>query len=115
MYNKALTFAREIHYQQVEANALSGLASIARKKKDFKKSISCHNEAIKILKKIGANPDLAEAHFQFGLTYQAMGEHDQVAHFAEYHKNKALKLFEQMEARKQIDRVNKDFEQGAMK
>jgi tetratricopeptide (TPR) repeat protein len=110
MYDNALTFARESHYQQVEANALSGLASIARFKKDFEKSLSCHDEAIKILKKIGANPDLAEAYFQLGLTYQAMGEHNQ----EEEYKTKALELFEQMEAPKQIERVNKAFEQGGM-
>ena len=110
MYDNALTFARESHYQQVEANALSGLASIARFKKDFKKSLSCHDEAIKILKKIGANPDLAEAYFQLGLTYQVKGEND----LAEEYKAKALELFAQMEAPKQIERVNKAFEQGAM-
>jgi tetratricopeptide (TPR) repeat protein len=105
MYDNALTFAREIHYQQVEANALSGLASIAKLKNDFRKSISYHAEAIIILEKIGATPDLAEAYFQFGLTYQAMGEHEQV----EKYRLKALKLFDQMEAEKQKDRVNKAF------
>jgi len=42
---------------------------------------------------------------QLGLTYQAMGEHDQ----AEEYKAKALELFAQMEAPKQIERVNKAF------
>ena len=60
---------------------------------------------------IGAKCDLAEAYFQLGLTYQAMGEHDQ----AEEYKAKALELFKQMEAPKQIERVNKAFEQGAKK
>jgi hypothetical protein len=36
-----------------------------------------------------------------------MGEHDQ----AETYKAKALKLFQQMEAPKQCDRVNQAFEQ----
>ena len=48
---------------------------------------------------------LAESVFQLGLTYQAMGEHDQ----AEEYKTKALELFAQMEAPKQIERVNKAF------
>ena len=39
------------------------------------------------------------------LTYQIMGEHDQ----AEEYKTKALELFAQMEAPKQIERVNKAF------
>ena len=45
-------------------------------------------------------------YFQLGLTYQAMGEYDQA---------KALELFAQIEAPKQCDRVNKAFEQGAIK
>ena len=53
----------------------------------------------------------AEAYFQLGLTYQAMGEHNQ----AEEHKVKALEFFAEMEAPKQCDRVNKAFEQGAIK
>ena len=60
---------------------------------------------------IGAKCDLAEAYFQLGLTYQAMGEYDQ----AEEYKAKALELFAQIEAPKQCDRVNKAFEQGAIK
>ena len=47
----------------------------------------------------------AEAYFQLGLTYQAMGKH----HQAEEYKAKALELFAQMEAPKQIERVNKAF------
>jgi hypothetical protein len=39
-----------------------------------------------------------------------MGEHNQ----AEEYKAKALELFAQMEAPKQIERVNKAFEQGAV-
>ena len=64
-----------------------------------------HFKSIKLLQKIGAKSALAEAYFQLGLTYQAMGEHDQ----AEEYKAKALDLFAQMEALKQIERVNKAF------
>jgi tetratricopeptide (TPR) repeat protein len=105
MYNEAQVYAEESHYSQVKANALHGFALIERKKKDFEKAIPLHYEAIKILKEIGANPDLAEAYFQLGLTYQAREEHEQV----EKYKLKALKLFDQMEAEKQKDRVNKAF------
>jgi len=41
----------------------------------------------------------------FGITVQAMREHDQ----AEEYKSKSLELFAQMEAPKQIERVNKAF------
>ena len=74
-------------------------------------AVNNHLECIKILKEIEVKPELAEEYFQLGLTYQANGEHDQ----AETYKVKALKLFGQMEAPKQIERVNQAFEQGAKK
>jgi len=73
--------------------------------------IPTNSEEPKILKEIEVKPELAEEYFQLGLTYQANGEHDQ----AETYKVKALKLFGQMEAPKQIERVNQAFEQGAKK
>jgi tetratricopeptide (TPR) repeat protein len=111
MYKNALDYAEESHYHQVKANALNGLAVIERSKNNFMQSLDCNHQAITILESIGAKCDLAEAYFQLGLTYQAMGEHDQ----AEKYKEKALELFAQMEAPKQIERVNKAFEQGALK
>jgi tetratricopeptide (TPR) repeat protein len=111
MYLKALDFAKESNYTQVKAKALTGLAELYRSQQDFDKAYSHHKESIKLLDEIGAKCDLAEAYFQSGLTYQAGGKHDQ----AEEYKAKALELFEQMEAPKQIERVNKAFEQGAMK
>ena len=89
----------------------SGLGEIYRFKLDFNTSYFYHKESIEILNRIGAKCDLAEAYFQLGLTYQAMGEHDQT----EEYKAKAMELFEQMEAPKQIERVNKTFEQGTKK
>jgi len=74
-------------------------------------AINEHLDSINILCNIECKPLLAEEHFQLGLTYQAMGEHDQ----AKEYKEKALELFAQMEAPKQIERVNKAFEQGAVK
>ena len=61
--------------------------------------------AVKGFKRIGAKYELADTYFQLGLTYQAMGDNDQT----EEYKAKALELFEQMEAPKQIERVNKAF------
>ena len=56
------------------------------------------NKSVFALNHLGAKADLAEAYFQLGLTYQAMGEHNQ----AEEHKVKALEFFAKMEAPKQI-------------
>jgi len=90
----------------------SGKAQFSRKKFQIEKrhsylseAISDHLECIKLLSKIEVKPELAEEYFQLGLTYQAMGEYDQ----AEEYKAKALELFAQMEAPKQIERVNKAF------
>jgi len=109
MYNNTLIFAKDSYYPQVEANALIGLATIARLENDLDLAISRHYVSVEILQKIGAKCDLAEAYFQLGLTYQAMEEHDQ----AETYKVKALELFKEMKAPKQIERVNQAFEQGA--
>jgi tetratricopeptide (TPR) repeat protein len=94
-----------IEYRQVIANNLIGLAELYRMQRDFDVALSNHFKSIELLNKIGAKCDLAEAYFQLGLTYQAMGEQDQ----AEEYKAKALELFEQMEAPRQIERVNKAF------
>ena len=105
MYKKALSYAKKSHYPQVKANSLCGLSVIHRTQNNFCEAITYNYEAIIILENIAAKYDLAEAYFQLGLTYQAMGEHDQAEEF----KAKAIKLFAQMEAPKQIDRVNKAF------
>ena len=106
VYCKAIIFAEKVDYKQVKAKVLICFAELYRIKQDFNIALSHNLESIEILDKIGAKCDLAEAYFQLGLTYQAMGEHDQ----AEEYKVKALEFFAQMEAPKQIDRVNKAFE-----
>jgi len=109
IYLEAISYAEHNNYTQAKAKVLTGIAELYRIQQDFDTALSHHLESIELLDKIGAKCDLAEAYFQLGLTYQAMGEHDQ----AETYKAKALKLFGQMEAPKQIDRVNQAFEQGA--
>jgi len=109
MYKNAFAYAEKSHYYQVKANALNGLAIVSRIQNVWDQAISYHSESLDILQTIGAKCDLAEAYFQLGLTCQAMGENDQ----AKTYKAKALELFGQMEAPKQIERVNQAFEQGA--
>jgi len=105
IYCQAIEFTEASGYTQVKAKVLTSLAELYRLKQDFNIAISNHFKSIEFLSKIGAKCDLAEAYFQLGLTYQAMGEHDQ----AKEYKAKALELFAQMEAPKQIERVNKAF------
>ncbi len=110
-YEAALSYSNESGFIQVKAIANIGIGEIRRKTKNYQSSLDSCNKSILELKHLGAKADLAEAYFQLGLTYQAMGDHAQ----AEEYKAKALELFAQMEAPKQIERVNKDFEQGAVK
>jgi len=109
MYHAALSISLQRNYTQAKANILSGIAEVHRKSQTFDLALSHHYEAIEILDSLEAKSHVAEAYFQLGLTYQAMKEYDQV----ETYKAKALKLFGQMEAPKQIERVNQAFEQGA--
>lgn len=110
-YQEAIKFANDSDYPQVKAMALYSLGEIERINNKYLSSLSYIQEAVDILQRIAAMPDIAEAYFQLGLTYQAMGEHDQ----AKEYKAKAIDIFAQMEAQKQIERVNTAFEQGAIK
>jgi len=108
-YNQMLSIAESSNYKQAKAKALIGIGIIERKKNQTSKALMNILKASELLLELNAKPDLAESYFQLGLTYQAMKEYDQV----ETYKAKALKLFGQMEAPKQIERVNQAFEQGA--
>ena len=111
IYNSINTQFKLDSFPQINAKVLLSTAEIFRLQQDFNYALSNHLLSIKLLYKIGAKYDLAEAYFQFGLTYQAMGEHDQAGAY----QAKALELFRQMEAPKQMERVKKAFEEGAMK
>jgi len=109
MLSKAVLFAEDSKYTQVKAKALTGLAELYRLQHDFEAALSHHLESIDLLDKIGARCDLAEAYFQLGLTYQAMSEIEQSLKC----RDRAIQLFTEIEAPKQVDRVNQAFEQGA--
>jgi tetratricopeptide (TPR) repeat protein len=103
--NIASKIAKEYSFPEVLGIVYVLESKINYYEKNFGVSIFLCQSAIEILEKIFAICEMAEAYFQLGLTYQAMGEHDQ----AEEYKAKALELFAQMEAPKQIERVNKAF------
>jgi tetratricopeptide (TPR) repeat protein len=105
MYKNALDYAEDSNYPQVKANSFIGFAIIARNHRDWSQAILYHHQSIDILRKLGARCDLAEAHLQFGLTYQAIEDDEQ----AEEHKTRAIELFTQIEAPKQCDRVDRLF------
>lgn len=101
MYHRALLFAQESHYTQVKAKTLNGLAEIHRQQEEFELALTNHLEAIELLDKIGAKCDLAEAYFQLALTYQKMNKLDE----SKINFDKAIQLFSQMEAPKQVEKV----------
>jgi len=101
MYREAIQFAEKTHFTQVRAKALYGLAELYRIQGELTTALSHHLEAIELLDKIGAKCDLAEAYYQLALTYQKMSQIDKSQ---EYFDN-AIKLFEEMEAPKQVEKV----------
>ncbi len=78
-------------------------ATFCCSKNDYEQAIKLYQESITINNKIGAKCDLAEAYYQLALTYQKMSQIDKSQ---EYFDN-AIKLFEEMEAPKQVEKVQK--------
>lgn len=103
MFRQAIAFAEKSHYTQVKAKALSGLAELYREQGEFATALSHHSESIELLEKIGAKCDLAEAHYQLALTYQKMSD----AEKSQTAFQKAIRLFNEMEAPKQVEKVRK--------
>lgn len=101
MYYKAIEYSKDSQYIQVQAKALCGLGEIHQKQGDLNLALSYHLESIEALDKIGAKPDLAEAYYQLGITYQAM---DEIKKSSESFQE-AIRIFSEMEAPKQVERV----------
>ncbi len=103
IYSIALSFAKESHYIQVEAMALNGLAELNRKQKNIDESIKLHLDSLEIFRRINSKCELADAHYQVGITYQSIGDIDKCnENFQE-----AIRIFTEMEAPKQVERVRR--------
>jgi tetratricopeptide (TPR) repeat protein len=98
----ALTFSEAGYYQQIQARILTSMAAIHRHWHNFDHAIACHTQAIDLLERIGAKCDLAEALFQQGLTYQALGE----SSASQANFTQALQLFGIMQAPRQVEKVH---------
>lgn len=107
-YRMAIDYAIESGFYNVEGISLCGVGECNRLISDYQESLANLHKSIRRLTKIEARCDLAEAYFQIGLTYQAMGENDQ----AKKSKAKAIELFKQMEAPKQVERVKQAFREN---
>lgn len=84
---------------------LSTLAKFKFMTGEFHESLDLIGQSIALCEEMGTNFLLAESYVQLGLTYQTMEEYAQ----AQESKAKAIELFEQMEAPKQVDRVKQAF------
>jgi tetratricopeptide (TPR) repeat protein len=102
LYRRALEFAEESHYTQVKARALTGLAEVARRQGAFEAAVANHVEAIALLDQIGARCDLAEAHWQLGLT-QRLHQPEQ----SKFSCDRAIQLFTEMQAPNQVRKILK--------
>ncbi|CAD5937928.1 tetratricopeptide repeat protein [Planktothrix agardhii] len=103
MYNQAISFAEKTNFTQVKAKAITGLAELYRIQSEFTTALTHHQESIEILEYIGAKCDLAEAYYQQALTYQQMGDREN----SKPNFDNAIKLFEEIEAPRQVERVIK--------
>jgi len=103
MYNKAIEYARESQYTQVEGKAFIGLAELYRIQDNFEEALFNHCKSIELLDEIGTKCDLAEAYLQRGLTYQKMSQFEN----SQIDFNKAIELFDEMKAPKQVEKVKK--------
>ncbi|MBD0334739.1 MAG: NB-ARC domain-containing protein [Cyanobacteria bacterium Co-bin13] len=100
LFQAAIAAAETGHYIQVKANALSGLGKLARCRGDWPQAIDYQHCAIALLEDLGAQCDLAEAHYQLGLTYQAMGSGRETQPF-----QAAIRLFAEIQAPLQVQKV----------
>jgi tetratricopeptide (TPR) repeat protein len=105
-YTVALSHARSSQYIQVEGKALCGLSEIERIQQNFKKSLLYNAEAVKMLEKIGAKCDLAEAYYQLGMTYRLIDQEDESKEAFQ----EAIRLFDEIRAPKQVDRVRQSMQ-----
>jgi tetratricopeptide (TPR) repeat protein len=76
-------------------------ATFCRYNNDYNQAIKLYEESITINNEIGAKCDLADAYYQLGLTYQKMGEIDK----SQENFDNAIRLFTEMEAPKQVEKV----------
>jgi tetratricopeptide (TPR) repeat protein len=101
LLQKTIAFAKESNYLQIEAKTLITMAIISCQKRGFDLAKKQHEEAIEIFHKIGAKCDLAEAYWQLGLTLVTMQEIEA----AEQNFQRAIDLFQEIEAPKQVEKV----------
>lgn len=101
LYGRAIAFAEESHYVQVKARALVGWGQVLQRQGKVEDAIAKMETAQALLEELGAQADLAEAHFQLALALQGHGQKEAAqAHFAA-----AIRHFEDIQAPQQVAKV----------
>jgi tetratricopeptide (TPR) repeat protein len=103
IYRTVEAIAERSHHTPTLGKTMNNLAMLYCQEKDFNTALLKHRSAIEILKRLGAKYDLAESYYQLGLTHQVMGETEQ----SKDNFHKAIQLFSDMAAPKQVERVRK--------
>jgi len=105
-YTKVLTYTEECNFLQIKALAFNGIAKLFKESRHFQEAIDMHTQALEILNSLGDKCELAEVYYQFGLTYQAMGENNK----SNKKFQEAIQLFTEIEAPKRVERVRRSLE-----
>lgn len=108
-YQKLEDYSNRFFNLQAKGYIQNGRGMISFQEGKLEEAIEHYQRATKIFHDIGAKFDEAEAYYQIGLTYQAMGETDK----SNENFQKAIQLFTEMEAPKQVERVMRSMEEGA--
>lgn len=101
LYERAIAFAEESHYVQVKAKALLGVGKLCYQQQDSERALEYMQSALALFEDLGAQGDLAEAHYHLGLTYQAL----KVSEIANTHYASAIHNFEAIQAPRQVAKV----------
>lgn len=103
LYRRVLDFGERSAYGQATSKALYGDAALDTEEGNYEQAVAKHQASIQYLRDVGAKYDLAEAYYQQGLTYQAMGEKLR----SEESFQAAIALFQNMDAPKQVAKVQR--------
>ncbi len=103
LFAMVLAYTDQSQYIQTRARVLYGFAELYRRINQFDQALAYHSDSIELLSQLGAKGDLGEAHYQLGLTHQAMGDAKQ----SYENFQAAIQRFTEIQAPKQVERVSR--------
>lgn len=106
IYSKLHKDSKQSYHLQAMGFSLNGTGEIFLKENRVEQAIEEHEKARKIFSQIGANFDMAETYYYLGLSYQKLG----VSEKSQENFDEAIRLFREMEAPKQVEKVRREME-----